>query len=153
MVSTEQPVYNRQVGGSSPSPRTKFSARWAEELRCQTGVYVRRWYVETPWFSIRLHHWLHSDDARAKHDHPWWFVTLVLWGGYTDLSPDGADCLTAGSIRFRPALHRHTVSVHPGGCWSILLTGSMRRWWGFWVGSKFRKANKYFLMYGKHPCD
>src|ERR1700733_7651031 len=57
-----------------------FRFKWAEELQCKMGVYVRRWYLETPFGSIRVHHWLHSDDDRAFHDHPWWFWTLVLRG-------------------------------------------------------------------------
>lgn len=137
--------------GSTPAPRTKF--RWKEELRCNTGVYVRRWYIETRWFSVRIHHWLHSDDDRNFHDHPWWFLTFVLQGGYKDFTPSGVEELRAGMLRYRPALHRHTVKVNSGGCWTILVTGPKVRKWGFWVGRKFRKSNKYFLEWGKHICD
>ncbi len=153
--SREIPESSRYItdrsGGSNPRPRTKFI--WAEELKCATGVYVRRWYFETPWFSIRLHHWLHSDDARYFHDHTWWFATLILKGSYTDVSPSGEERLTIGKIAFRPALHRHYVKVDKGGCWSFLLTGPRIRRFGFWVGKKFKKSNKYFLEHGQHVCD
>ena len=144
----------REDGGSNPSPRTKlFKLKWREELKCATGVYVRRWYLETPLFSMRLHHWLHSDDSRNFHDHPWWFITLVLKGEYTDCSPNGFERMGAGKIAFRPALHKHTVMVDNGGCWTLLLTGPKIRKWGFWVKNKFKKANKYFLEHGVHVCE
>ncbi len=144
----------REDGGSNPSPRTNpFRFRWREKLYCQTGVYIERWYFETPLGSIRLHHWLHSDDSRNFHDHPWWFITLVLRGGYTDVSPSGTTVMNVGKITFRPANHQHTVQVNKGGCWTVLLTGPKIRKWGFWVGKKFKKANKYFLEHGRHVCD
>ena len=145
---TERSVDNREVGGSNPSPRTKF--RWAEELKCETGVYVRRWYLETSFFTVRLHHWLHSDDTRHMHDHPWWFITMVLKGSYVDLSPNKNELMIPGMIRFRPANHQHSVKVGSGGCWTILLTGPKIRKWGFWVGKKWKK---YFLEHGAHVCD
>jgi len=109
--------------------------------------------VETPWFSVRLHHWFGPDDDRAPHDHPWDFTTFVLKGGYTDASPDGDQHLRAPAIARRSALHQHTVYPDPGGAWTIIVTGPKIRRWGFWVKGKFVKMNKYFLTYGHHPCD
>lgn len=126
--------------------------KWAEELRCTTGIYVRRWYVETSIGSIRIHHWLKSDDDRYFHDHPWWFITFILKGGYTDVSPDGEEYMRAGQIKFRPALHRHTVRPNVTGCWTLIISGPKTRNWGFWIGTKFKKANKYFLEHGIHIC-
>lgn len=140
-------------GGSIPLPRTKFRIKFGEELKCSVGVYVRRWICETPFGSLRLHHWLHSDDDRAFHDHPWWFVTLVLQGGYTDCSPKGEERMASPKIAFRPAEHSHTVKVDKGGCWTLLITGPQVRRWGFWVGRKWKKSNKYFLEHGMHVCD
>lgn len=131
----------------------KFRFKLSEELRCSVGVYVRRWYVETPWFSIRLHHWLHSDDDRALHDHTWWFWTFVLRGGYVDRTLTGDEDMNAPKVAFRPAEHAHTVQVNSGGCWTLLLTGPPVRKWGFWVGKKWKKSNKYFLENGMHVCD
>ena len=145
----------QEVGGSSPSPRTQ--RKWALALNEQLGLpecpYVIRWRLETPWFSIRLHHWLASDDDRAKHDHPWSFVTFVLRGGYTDASPSGDEHLKAPAVRYRDATHQHTVFPDAGGAWTIIITGPIVRKWGFWVNGKFRKANKYFSSFGHHPCN
>src|ERR1700722_4369121 len=114
---------------------------------------MTRWVLDLGLLSVRLHHWTGSDDDRALHDHPWWFVTLVLAGGYRDVSEDGEDRVGPGSVRFRRATYRHTVQVDPGGCWTLLLTGPERREWGFWVGGRFRKRNKYFYEHGHHPCE
>lgn len=112
-----------------------------------------RWRLETPLGSARVHHWLSPDDGRAFHDHPWWFVTMVVRGGYTDRSPAGEEHLPSRSVRYRPAEHRHTVVPDPGGAWTVLLTGRPVRAWGFWLDGKFRKANKWFASFGHHPCD
>jgi hypothetical protein len=104
-------------------------------------------------FSIRLHHFIASDDDRGFHDHPWWFVTLVLKGSYIDWSPAGQDRLGIGSVRYRPAYHKHTVLTD--GVWSLVVTGPKIRAWGFWdhVTGKFVKANKWFFTRGHHPCE
>jgi hypothetical protein len=125
--------------------------RFREKLGLPHCPYVIRWRIETPVGSIRLHHWLGPDDDRAFHDHPWWFWTLVLRGSYIDKSPDGIDHLWRFSHRYRPALHRHTVIPDPQA-WTLVVTGKPVRAWGFWPEGKFRKANKWFLSHGHHPC-
>src|SRR5690349_7894728 len=99
-----------QMNRRSETPQLPrgLTLKWAERLGIPSCPYVIRWRAETRWGSIRLHHWLGPDDDRAFHDHPWWFVTLVLRGGYTDWNPTGKQHLRAGSIRYRPALHQHT---------------------------------------------
>lgn len=148
-----------RVGGSSPSPRTiSFWRRfrpyfeWNQPLGKPECPYLHRWVFGFGLFSIRLHHWHSSDDSRYLHDHPWWFFTIVLKGGYTDVSTLRQERMERWSYAFRPALHRHTVQVDKGGCWTLLFTGPEIRHWGFWVGRKFKKANKYFLEHGHHPC-
>lgn len=66
-------------------PLPRFSHK---KLMAGDKPYVERWMVELKDVgSVRLHHWLCSDDQRAFHDHPWWFCTLVLKGDYYDRSP------------------------------------------------------------------
>jgi len=108
-------------------------------------------------FSIRLHHWNFGDDPRAHHDHPWWFIVLVLKGSYTDVSPSGSQEMNRWSLAYRPASHRHTVVTK--GCWTLLLCGPEKREWGFWVMNKSKtnevwfKAKRYFIKHGHHPCQ
>lgn len=61
---------------------------WRQKLGNPECVYAERWILKLPFkWSIRLHHFFKSDDARAHHDHPWWFITLVIRGSYVDESP------------------------------------------------------------------
>lgn len=149
---------------------------WKQPLGREECPYAYRWVLWLGRFgSIRLHKWLRSDDKRAKHDHPSDFLTLVLWGGYTDLGrknecktcnlkqPTCKDChfeehLTRGNIRRRSAEHVHTVDVDAGGCWTLLYFWPERRTWGFWIAGKngrikFKAARRYFASAGHHPCD
>ena len=126
---------------------------WKEKLGVPGCEYLTRWGVETRFGSIRVHKWTGPDDDRAFHDHPWWFLTFVLRGGYTDVSPEGEERVSAPAIRFRPALHQHTVVPYPQGATTLLITGPKSRAWGFWLNGKFRKANKWFASFGHHPCN
>ena len=134
-------------------PPRPFKVAFRERLGLPSCPYVIRWRFETPWFSIRLHHWLAPDDDRAVHDHPWAFRTFVLKGGYIDHSPSGDTHLRAPATAFREATHQHTVFPDPGGCWTVIVTGPQVRRWGFWVKGKFIRSYRYFYRYGHHPCD
>lgn len=136
-----------------PRPTGRWAAEWAKPLGLPSCPYVTRWLVQTPVGSLRLHHWVAPDDPRAKHDHPWWFATCVLRGGYRDVGPDGIDHLRAPALRVRAAEHRHTVYPDDDGAWTLMVTGPKRRAWGFWHGGRFHKANRWFVRYGHHPCD
>jgi hypothetical protein len=131
----------------------------AEDHLCATGVYLRRWRVETPWFSVRLHHWLHSDDDRNPHDHPWAFVTAVLRGSYIDEGLTRRQRVRPGHVYYRSADHAHWVHLDRGEVWTLVLTGPKVRRWGFWVGgrrglyARFVKSYRYFYEFGNHPCD
>ena len=98
----------------------KLGVTWKQQLGRPECPYAERWVLNLHLFSVRLHHFRRSDDARAFHDHPWFFVTLVLRGSYIDRSPSGDDLLRPGSIRFRPALHRHTIVTD--GVWTLTIT-------------------------------
>lgn len=87
--------------------------------------YLLRWYVipRNPLFNVYLHKFLRSDDDRALHDHPWWFVSLILKGGYTEVTENGRTArsgLIGGrykgwdrTIAFRTAMFRHRVELWP----------------------------------------
>lgn len=182
----------RDVVVNENGDNRKPGITWGQRIGQPECPYLRRWVFNFyPAGSIRVHHWTGSDDPRALHDHPWWFLTFVMAGGYTDVSEprdhmntpgicpwcggsgtdsayddellcvpcDGTgryrvyDDLRAGSVRLRPALHAHTVQVHPGGCWTIMLTGRHSRDWGFWVGTEWKRMRRYFKEHGHHHCD
>lgn len=48
--------------------------------------YLCRWHLipRNPWFNLYLHKFVHGDDDRAKHDHPWRSWSLLLDNGYRE---------------------------------------------------------------------
>lgn len=127
---------------------------WRHALGLPECPYVYRWMIgHSKIGSIRLHHWLGPDDDRAKHDHPWSYVTIILKGWYLDCNPGGATLMAPGEVHVRPATHQHTVIPSPqSGCWTLMFTGPVKRPWGFWPDGKFIKANKWFSSRGHHIC-
>jgi hypothetical protein len=58
---------------------------WRHELLGEdpTCPYLERWIFNTGLFAVRVHHFFRSDEDHV-HDHPWWFLTIVLRGSYDD---------------------------------------------------------------------
>jgi hypothetical protein len=129
-------------------PFTKFHIRWNEPLGLDGNPYMRRYVINMWLFSIRLHVWYAGDDTRYMHDHAFDFITLVLKGSYTDVTKDGNELLTAGSIRYRTAEHSHYVSTPKAPTVTLLLCFRPRRNWGFMVNNKFMRPLRYFSRYG-----
>jgi hypothetical protein len=77
----------------------------------QDNPYLYRWYLipRNRRFNIYLHKFLRDDDDRALHDHPWWFVSLILKGGYFERVRHTVLRRDRFSVAFRPATHRHRV--------------------------------------------
>ncbi len=96
--------------------------------------YMLRWYVipKNPLLNIYVHKFLRSDEDRALHDHPWWFVSLLLRGGYIEVSEAPAGKLTVltrmapdwtrpwvhrglgwRALAYRRATYRHRVKLIP----------------------------------------
>lgn len=125
---------------------------WRQKLGRPECPYIERWVFDFYLFSIRVHHWLSSDDPRHFHDHPWFYYSYVISGAYKDCSPDGTVHRKAGTLAYFPATHKHTVQLTTKDCWTILFTGREKRDWGFWVNGKFHKRNRYFFDYKHYPC-
>ena len=162
-------------------PRDRWQLWRADSLGDKACPYIQRWIIDLgPLGSIRLHHWLHDDmhwydptkgrtnrdmptrnSEWAAHDHPWNFLTLMLWGSYTDVSygtskaVEFEDRLGPGSVRWRPASWTH--GVRTTGAWTLLWTTPKQRDFGFWIktlqGMRWVKANKWFARSGMPPCS
>lgn len=91
-------------------------------------------------FSVKLHKIVLSDDE-CLHDHPWAFMTIILKGGYYEISDnEGVRKNTfykPGSILFRPAtwVHRLQLKVDEDGyeipCHTLFFNFKRVREWGF----------------------
>jgi hypothetical protein len=108
--------------------------------------YLKRWWLipRNRFFNIYLHQFLRSDDDRALHDHPWWNISFILKGEYTEHTiPAGGinirKIYKAGDLKLRRAVAAHRVELHAGECWSLFITGPVIRSWGFHCPAGWRR--------------
>lgn len=120
--------------------------------------YMRRWWVipRNRVFNIYLHNIVRDDDDRALHDHPWWNLSIVLKGGYAEVTPYfnplypdlALDVFHPpnlrrkwrgpGSVVLRKATDAHRLLIDKEQpCWSLFITGRSVRTWGFWCPKGF----------------
>lgn len=93
-------------------------------------IKPRRWF---PW-SVRVHHILRSDLDRHLHDHPWPWASLILRGGYFEITPGARRWYGPGSFRRAPATYRHKLILPEGTTtWSLFLMGRKSQTWGFYT--------------------
>lgn len=115
-----------------------MSARF--RLRRPDGkVFLERWGWECKWFGIFVHHMQAPDPGRDLHDHPWWFGSLILKGGYYERR---AACRTPHdfysnerkrwSWQSLPRTVCHTIYALKGDTWTLVLHGPRRGTWGFY---------------------
>lgn len=112
--------------------------------------YMRRWHLipRNKVFGAYLHHFRHSDDDRALHDHPWWNLSVLLEGEYTEhtIGAGGVhhrEVLKAGAWKFRFAKAAHRVELHNGECWTLFWRGPVIREWGFHCPMGWRHWKQY----------
>jgi len=140
----------------------------------QPNPYLLRWYL-TPWRrwpgrarqhptcanrimaglsallpSVYLHKFLRDDDDRALHDHPWFWCSILLRGGYVEhtIAAGGIQrrrMRNAGSVRVASPWRAHRIELFPNTldpanafetyprleCWTLFITGPRVRQWGF----------------------
>lgn len=110
-------------------------------------------------------HKFHRSDADEHHDHPWAFVSLILWRGYfEETSPytEGMDkaldltrCAYSrkrvwpGMVLFRKATHRHRVVLVGGKpAVTLIIRGPYVRDWGFFTRLGWQHWKDYFKERG-----
>jgi hypothetical protein len=112
--------------------------------------------IRTPVAALYLHRIHIPDLGRDPHDHPWWFASVVLCGGYTEMVWDDPRDLSQSRVRTRERFSLRTVSrkkahriteLH-GVLWTLVLTGPQRSSWGFWTQEGFVNWRKYYSHTG-----
>jgi hypothetical protein len=135
--------------------KKKVITRWDNE-----PYLIRYTLMTTPWFSIKIHKILLSDDA-CLHDHPWSFLSIVLKNGYkeyhhrnghafTSFKNDGTYTLNetvykhikAPAILYRKANWAHRLVVDKPAT-TLVITFKKTRQWGFFTPSGWIKWYKY----------
>lgn len=108
--------------------------------------YMSRWTVASlgP-FRLRVHRFHRSDDDRAKHDHPWWSVSVALEGEAVDRRQDDrARAIRPGTVFVRSPAYAHWIEVPEGReALTLFLTGPRVREWGFLCPSGWRRWQDY----------
>ena len=137
-------------------PFRPFQIRWAERMGDQKDPYLIRWMFIFFNYSIRIHHWIRSDDKRFFHDHSSDLISIIIRGYYynvipddpNDPFPDTSKCRKIKAKAWRPwfakAKSLHYLEIPQQGAWTLLLEGRPYNKWGFIVnGSKWRPL-RYF---------
>jgi len=103
-----------------------------DEITVAGVRYMQRHYVaRASGYSLRLHHLLVDDAGRDLHDHPWDYTTMLLTGGYREHTPDGVGEYRAPCLLSRRAEQLHRLELLDGPMWTYVVTGPIRRRWGF----------------------
>ena len=98
----------------------KFQIRWKEPLGFKDNPYLYRWTFIFFGYSLRIHHWLRSDDNRYFHDHSCDLISIILKGRYQNVvprdpdNPDVNDAIYHDARAWRPWKGPAKGSRHPG---------------------------------------
>jgi hypothetical protein len=126
-----------------------FQIRWKEKLGNKDDPYLYRWTILFFNFSIRIHHWIKSDDTRAFHDHSCNFISFLIKGEYQNVTPSYSKTIKAPFIWFSKAENIHHLIIDKKGAWTILFCGRPYRKWKFWINDiKSFRPLRYFHRYG-----
>lgn len=132
-------------------------------------IYLIRYSIfSCPLFAVKLHRILISDDD-CLHDHPWSFISIILWGGYVEHSAPkinfngitenavvkiGGKNYTikklygAGSILWRPSPWPHKLEIFQPTT-TLVITFKKTRTWGFYTANhqdgKAMRIRIYFI--------
>lgn len=105
-------------------------------------------------FGVYLHNFMRSDTDRAPHDHPWWFCSLILSGGYFENTPKGRRWKGPGTIALRRATHIHWVELPRDNegkekpAITLFIVGPQVREWGFWLKQGWTAWRETFKLWG-----
>ncbi len=112
--------------------------------RSEGELYLRRIYM----FGVeRIGTYIHNirlSDFPVVHDHPWDFITFVLWQGYIEHLGDGTSRrVKAFSFVYHKAEDLHWLElVDDKPAWTLFIRFKRRRDWGFlfddgeWINAK-----------------
>ena len=75
------------IGSSNTNQFKKFQIRWAEKLGYTDNPYLIRWTFIFFGYSMRIYHWIKSDDKRFYHEHSADLLSIVLKGKYDNVVP------------------------------------------------------------------
>jgi len=94
-------------------------------------------------FNLMLHK-ICLSDPDDLHDHPWWYATLILKGGYWEITPQGKFWRGPGHFRVSSPESLHRIEIPDGSSsWSLFLRGTKIRQWGFFQDGQWIPHRQY----------
>lgn len=127
------------------------------------GPMLRRYMIfQGARFGVYVHQFFRPDADRDVHDHPWWFGTLVLRGGYLeqlaedpagDESGDRERWSRRGSAHRMPRSSAHRIVHVLPETWTLLLVGPKMQGWGFYVRDEIASKFVPWREYGAVTAD
>lgn len=123
--------------------------------------FTRYALLKTRWGNVYLHQLYAPVWHPECHDHPWGFLTILLWRGYLERVPcpycGGKHTLDfrrwPGMVLWRPATFTHSVTTPYGTSWSLILTGPKSNVWGFRPCNRPATPTKSYVQYIKEHSD
>jgi hypothetical protein len=117
---------------------------------------LNRWYLAYPDrdqrqrkdipFNVFIHQFMQSDRP-VLHDHPWWFFSIILKGGYWEHLEDGSRKWRGpGSMRFNGGSYHWIEIEEPGKTWTLFIRGRTIRDWGFLHEGQWMYWDTYLKM-------
>lgn len=110
--------------------------------RADGTLYLDRRGFECKWFGIYIHRIGSGDPGVHPHNHPWWFASLVLRGGYQedvyDVKNGTVDtCTRRWRLRWslrsiRKDQAHHILWADPNTI-TLVMRGRRFRQWGFYT--------------------
>lgn len=157
---------HRRPGGAVETTRRKGWYRRLRLRRSDGAIYLDRWGLGHDRIGrVLIHRMSAPDPGIDLHDHPWWFITVPLWGGYTEqralcreapamaqIAEAWPDTCTRGVVEqrrpFRPRTMRldecHTITtLRRRTCWTLVVGGPRVRRWGFYLPGGYMDEREY----------
>jgi hypothetical protein len=151
--------------GTSETDRKPGLWRRLRLRRADGRIYLDRWgFGHNRIGRVLLHRMAAPDPGVDLHDHPWWFASLVLWGGYTEQRAPTRDApwlarvaenqpactrgvvgeRRVGSVRTMRLDECHTIThLRRRTCLTVVIGGPRRRRWGFYLPTGWMDERTY----------
>lgn len=166
---------NHRDDGTWETTRKQGPFRRLTLRRTDGRVYLDRWGIGSDRLgAIMLHRMQAPDPGVDLHDHPWFFVSIVLRGGYFELrasTREAADMAREAAAGLR-SRNGHRVARYPftvktmrldechtitdliaGDCWTLVIRGPRRRRWGFYLADGWMAEADYDATVRAHRRD
>jgi len=126
---------------------SSYMSRWwlipyLSEIRIQFSDNPLGWLIQKCGIAIRIHEIKKSDDARAHHNHPFYYCSVILHGGYFEYVHqynksglwigERVRWHGPGSIIFHKPSWQHRLVIPEGKpATTLFITTQKIRQWGF----------------------